>query len=77
MVWKPSEKTPLCAVACQKIAEQVLGDHGYEGVMGLTVATADPVGERMIHDKRLPLISATGFPQRWHVVGRPPSGANS
>jgi len=69
MVWKPSEKTPLCAIACQKIAEQVLGDNGFEGVMGLTVATANPVGERMIQDKRLPLISATGSTRMGRRVG--------
>ncbi|MEC9466534.1 MAG: aldehyde dehydrogenase family protein [Myxococcota bacterium] len=69
MIWKPSEKAPLCGIACQKIAEQVLGDHGYEGVMGMIVGTADPVGEKMIHDERLPLISATGSTRMGRRVG--------
>jgi len=69
MIWKPSEKAPLCAIACQKIAEQVLGDHGHEGVMGMIVGTADPVGEKMIHDERLPLISATGSTRMGRRVG--------
>ncbi len=69
MIWKPSEKAPLCGVACQKIDEQVLGDHGYEGVMGMIVGTADPVGEKMIHDERLPLISATGSTRMGRRVG--------
>ena len=69
MVWKPSEKAPLCAIAVQKMAEKVLKDNGFEGVMGLTVGTANPVGERMIHDKRLPLISATGSTRMGRRVG--------
>lgn len=60
MVWKPSSKTPLCAVAVHRLMNQVLSDHGFAGVMGLALGPAETVGERMIADKRVPLISATG-----------------
>lgn len=59
-VWKPSEKTPLCAVACQNIIQQVFERNGVpEGVSGL-VAGGREVGEWMADDHRIPLVSATG-----------------
>lgn len=60
MIWKPSSKTPLTAIATQKIADKVLADNGFAGVMGLVVGSGKTVGETMLHDKRVPLISATG-----------------
>ena len=60
MIWKPSLKTPLCAIAVHKLMEHVLADHGHGGVMGLVIGSDAEVGERMIADPRLPLISATG-----------------
>ncbi len=60
MVWKPSSKTPLVAIAMSRIANDVLKKHGHEGVMTLVVGAGRTVGERMLHDHRLPLISATG-----------------
>ncbi len=69
MIWKPSEKTPLCAIACQKIAEKVLKANGHEGVMNLVVGDGAGVGEAMISDRRLPLISATGSTRMGRRVG--------
>ncbi len=60
MVWKPSLKTPLCAIAVQKLMDKVLAEHGFSGVMGLVIGTDEEVGETLIHDKRIPLVSATG-----------------
>lgn len=60
MVWKPSSITPLTAVAVQHITNQVTQDHGLGGVFNLVVGTGREVGERMINDARLPLISFTG-----------------
>ncbi|MDT8415428.1 MAG: aldehyde dehydrogenase family protein [Flavobacteriaceae bacterium] len=59
-VWKPSEKTPLCGVACQKLIAEVLeANHLPEGISCLV--TGDyRIGEKMTHDGRIPLISATG-----------------
>lgn len=59
-IWKPSEKTPLCAVACQKIVQQVFKKNNVpEGVCGL-VSGGREVGEWMAADKRIALVSATG-----------------
>ena len=60
VIWKPSLKTPLCAVAVQQICDRVLDRHGWKGVLNLVIGTDEVVGERLIHDKRVPLISATG-----------------
>jgi aldehyde dehydrogenase (NAD+) len=60
MVWKPSSKTPLTAIAVQKIAERVMQRHDARGVFTLAIGRGSDVGERMLADKRLPLISATG-----------------
>ncbi len=60
MIWKPSSETPLTAVAVQHIANRVAGDHGLQGVFTLAIGSGRVVGEKMINDPRLPLISFTG-----------------
>jgi aldehyde dehydrogenase (NAD+) len=60
MIWKPSPQTPLCAIAIQKIVARIATENGCEGVFNLCVGGAGDIGERMLHDERLPLISATG-----------------
>ncbi len=60
VLWKPSSETPLTAIAVQKIVNRVLERHGWKGVFGLVIGRGSVVGERMLTDKRLPLISATG-----------------
>ncbi len=60
VVWKPAEPTPLTAVAVQRIANQVMADHGVSGVFTLAVGTGAVIGERMLADARLPLVSFTG-----------------
>jgi aldehyde dehydrogenase (NAD+) len=60
VVWKPSLKTPLCAVAVQEICDRVLDRHGWKGVLNLVIGKDDVIGERLIRDRRVPLISATG-----------------
>jgi aldehyde dehydrogenase (NAD+) len=69
MLWKPSSKTPLTAVAATRIAERVLGDHGHPGVMGLVVGRGSVVGERLIGDRRVPLVSATGSCRMGRRIG--------
>ncbi|MFQ5399602.1 MAG: aldehyde dehydrogenase family protein [Anaerolineae bacterium] len=59
VLWKPSELTPLTAVAMQHIANRVMADHGVSGIFNLVVGAGN-VGQRMTADKRLPLISFTG-----------------
>jgi aldehyde dehydrogenase (NAD+) len=59
VVWKPSELTPLTAVAVQRIVNRVLEPAGLGGLLNLVVGGRD-VGEWIAADKRLPLVSATG-----------------
>jgi aldehyde dehydrogenase (NAD+) len=70
MIWKPSPKAPLTAVAVQRICDEVLMEEGHEGVMNLVVADVEPVGQAMLEDERLPLISATGSCAMGRVVGQ-------
>lgn len=68
-VWKPSEKTPLCAVACQNIIAEVFKKNNIpEGVCGLIVGGRE-VGEWMAADTRIPLVSATGSTRMGKAVG--------
>jgi aldehyde dehydrogenase (NAD+) len=60
VVWKPSLKTPLCAVKVQEICDRVLARHGWQGVLNLVIGTDEEIGERLTRDARIPLISATG-----------------
>jgi aldehyde dehydrogenase (NAD+) len=69
IVWKPSEKTPLCAVACQNIIAKVFKQNNVpEGVCNLVVGERD-LGERIATDKRIPLVSATGSTRMGKAVG--------
>ncbi|MDE2748995.1 MAG: aldehyde dehydrogenase family protein [Chloroflexota bacterium] len=60
MIWKPSPSTPLTAIAVQHLCNKVMAKHGVNGVFNLVIGANDVVGERMIKDERLPLISFTG-----------------
>jgi aldehyde dehydrogenase (NAD+) len=70
VIWKPSLKTPLTAIAVQQICNRVLARHGWEGVLALVIGKDDVVGERMIRDRRIPLISATGSCRMGRHVAR-------
>lgn len=69
VVWKPSERTPLTAIAVTKIAQEVLDGSGFEGVFNLVVGDGATIGSRMNQDARLPLISATGSCNMGRIVG--------
>jgi len=60
MVWKPASAVPLCALAVQHICNQVCADHGLNGVFNVVIGSGSEVGERMLNDHRIPLISFTG-----------------
>lgn len=60
IVWKPSSETPLCSIAVQHICNEVLEKNGWKGVFNLVIGKGSTIGERLIHDQRVPLISATG-----------------
>jgi aldehyde dehydrogenase (NAD+) len=60
VLWRPSSDTPLTAIAVQKICNRVLDRHGLKGVFNLVIGPSNPIGETMINDRRIPLISFTG-----------------
>ncbi|MCJ8167526.1 aldehyde dehydrogenase family protein [Pontibacter sp. E15-1] len=69
MIWKPSEKTPLTGVACQHIIRDVLAENDLpEGIFNLIIGDAE-IGSLMSHDKRVPLVSATGSTRMGKKVG--------
>jgi aldehyde dehydrogenase (NAD+) len=67
-VWKPSEKTPLCAVACQRIWNEVAAENNLpEGISNLIVGDHE-TGALMTADVNIPLISATGSTRMGKIV---------
>jgi aldehyde dehydrogenase (NAD+) len=71
VVWKPSSKTMLCAIAVQKITENVLKQNGLPpGIVNLIVGSSASVGNLLLEDKRLPLVSVTGSTRVGRHVNR-------
>ena len=68
-VWKPSSKAPLCGIAIQNICNEVLQREGYKGIFSLIIGRGSTIGERLINDKRVPLISATGSTRMGKRIG--------
>jgi aldehyde dehydrogenase (NAD+) len=60
VVWKPSPETPLTAIAVQNVCNRVMERHGWQGIFNLVIGDVPSVAERMVRDRRIPLISATG-----------------
>jgi aldehyde dehydrogenase (NAD+) len=69
-IWKPSLKAPLTAIATHKICDDVFQKHGWGGVLNLIIGDDADVGETMVRDRRLPLISATGSCRMGRHVGQ-------
>ncbi|MCA8952599.1 MAG: aldehyde dehydrogenase family protein [Planctomycetes bacterium] len=67
-LWKPSLKTPLCAIAMTKIAADVLGKE-WAPLVGLAIGPDLTVGSAMLDDPALPLVSATGSTRMGRIVG--------
>lgn len=74
VIWKPSEKTPLTALACEKIFEKAIkrfkaaGHKCPDNLLQVLIGHAD-VGQAMVDDERVPLISATGSTRMGRIVG--------
>ncbi|MGZ5287720.1 MAG: aldehyde dehydrogenase family protein, partial [Flavisolibacter sp.] len=68
-IWKSSEKTPLCAIACQNIIAEVFRKNEVPEGVSCIVTGEREVGEYMTHDNRIPLISATGSTRMGKAVG--------
>ena len=69
-IWKPSEKTPLCGVACQNIFMEVLEENDWPEGISCIINGDYKVGEIMTADKRVPLISATGSIRMGKIVAQ-------
>ncbi len=69
VIWKPSLLAPLTAVATIKLCARIAEDMGHPDIFGLVIGADDVIGQRMIADKRLPLISATGSCRMGRHVG--------
>jgi aldehyde dehydrogenase (NAD+) len=63
IIWKPSSYTPLTAVAVTHIANKVMADHGLSGIFNLVIGSGRDVGELLLNDKRVRLVSFTGSTQ--------------
>ncbi len=60
-LWKPSSKVPLTAIACQNIVAEVLAENNLpEGIFSLIIGKGSTIGEKMLNDSRVPLVSVTG-----------------
>jgi aldehyde dehydrogenase (NAD+) len=69
-LWKPSEKTPLTAIACIKLAEKVCRESGVNpAIFSLVIGDGPAIGELLSADSRLPLVSATGSTRMGRRVG--------
>src|SRR5688572_11612060 len=68
VLWKPSEKTPLTAVAVQRILAKLAASMGFGGITGLVVGGVE-VGQKLVDDRRVPLVSATGSTRMGKQVG--------
>ncbi len=69
-VWKPSEKTPLCGIACQHIAASVFNENSLPEGISCLINGDYKVGEMLTTDKRVPLISATGSIRMGKIVAQ-------
>ena len=70
VVWKPSELTPLTAVAINSICRDVAKEIGFEGIFSLVVGNGPELGKRIAADKRIPCVSATGSCRMGRDVAR-------
>ena len=68
-IWKPSSKTTLCAIAVQNICNDVLEKEGYKGIFNLIIGSGSVVGEKLVNDHNVPLISATGSTRMGKRIG--------
>lgn len=69
-IWKPSEKVPLCGIACQNIAAEVFKANNLPEGISCLINGDYRVGEMMTKDTRIPLISATGSTRMGKIVGQ-------
>src|SRR5690606_5384337 len=69
-IWKPSEKTPLCAIACQNIINEVLNENNMPEGISTMIVGDHKIGEMLVSDKNVALISFTGSTKVGRTVGK-------
>ncbi len=67
--WKPSSKTPLCGIAVHNILAPVIDKYDLKGVFNMVIGRGADIGENLINDQRVPLVSATGSTRMGKHVG--------
>ncbi|MDH5560156.1 MAG: aldehyde dehydrogenase family protein [Deltaproteobacteria bacterium] len=70
VIWKPSTKTPLCAIAVQRICVQAMNEIGYKDIFGIFVPENRLIAQMLIDDPRVPLISFTGSTKVGRQIGQ-------
>ncbi|MAP28622.1 MAG: aldehyde dehydrogenase family protein [Candidatus Marinimicrobia bacterium] len=60
VIWKPSSSVPLTAVAVQSICNEVMEKNGYSGIFSIVIGNGSIIGEKLINDRQIPLVSFTG-----------------
>jgi aldehyde dehydrogenase (NAD+) len=69
-LWKPASKTPLAAIACTRIAAEVCQANGVDpAIFSLVVGKGSTIGEKLLADRRIPLVSSTGSCKMGYRVG--------
>jgi len=68
-LWKPSSEAPLTGIAIQHICNEIMKEHDCAGIFNLVVGRGGTIGERLIADRRIPLVSATGSCQMGYRIG--------
>jgi len=69
-LWKPSSQTPLTGIAIQHICNDVMKSHKLTGIFNLVVGRGSVIGERLVNDRRIPLVSATGSCEMGYRIGK-------
>lgn len=69
-LWKPSSETPLTAIAVQNICNDVMKAHNLTGIFNTVIGRGSVIGEQLINDRRIPLVSATGSCEMGYRIGR-------
>jgi len=69
-LWKPSSEAPLTGIAVQNICNDVMKAHNLQGIFNLVVGRGSVIGERLINDRRIPLVSATGSCEMGYRIGK-------
>ncbi len=69
-LWKPSSEAPLTGIAVQHICNDVMKAHKLDGIFNLVVGRGSVIGEKLVSDRRIPMVSATGSCEMGYRIGK-------